>query len=116
MLLAEVMLGSVGQEPYRLWAIGPSSPQGDLRVSAEACLRALEDYSAQAHDFEILGVKVLKAFDANLAVVSLSHRDARGRTRLVGSYLAEDDSNRGAAIAVLNATNRILETDRGDRM
>jgi hypothetical protein len=29
-------------------------------------------------------------------------------TRLVGCYLADADNRRGAALAVLNATNRVL--------
>jgi hypothetical protein len=93
-------------------AIGPSSPLGDLRVSAEACVRALEDFSEAALHFELLGVKHVRAFDANLAIVSIAHREAQGMVRLVGCYLAADDVNRGSAIAVLNATNRVLAAER----
>ncbi len=35
------------------------------------------------------------------------HGDGSGH-RVVGSYLTENDAPRGAALAVLNATNRIL--------
>jgi hypothetical protein len=97
-------------------SIGPSSPLGDLRVSAEACLKALEDYTPDAQRLEILGVKQIRAFDANLAIVSIAHKEARGTLRLVGCYLADDDVNRGAAVAVLNATNRVLGVDLMARM
>lgn len=93
-------------------AIGQSSPLGDFRVAAEAALRALEDFAKDAMHFELLGVKHVRAFDANLLIVSVglreeSQQDAQ-MTRLVGCYLAETDTRRGAAMAVLNATNRVL--------
>ncbi|HVX40617.1 MAG TPA: hypothetical protein VHB25_13690 [Gemmatimonadaceae bacterium] len=89
-------------------AIGQSSPLGDFRVAAEAALRALEDFTKDAMHFELLGVKHVRAFDANLLIVSVSLREDSGLTRLVGCYLAETDTRRGAAMAVLNATNRVL--------
>ena len=58
--------------------------------------------------FELLGVKAVRAFDATVVIVSLSARDAAHASRLVGSYLTDNDPPRGAALAVLNATNRIL--------
>src|SRR5262245_19886903 len=98
-------------------AIGQSSLLGDFRVSAEAALRALEDFVKDAMHFELLGVKHVRAFDSNLLIVSVAHRDSERTTRLVGCYLADTDTRRGAAMAVLNATNRILGNflARGDR-
>ena len=98
-------------------AIGQSSLLGDFRVSAEAALRALEDFVKDAMHFELLGVKHVRAFDSNLLIVSVAHRDAERITRLVGCYLADTDTRRGAAMAVLNATNRILGNyiARGER-
>lgn len=89
-------------------AIGQSSPLGDFRVAAEAALHALADFGKGAIQFELLGVKHLRAFDENLIIVSLSMREGVKLTRLVGCYLAENDTRRGAAMAVLNATNRVL--------
>ena len=86
---------------------GASSPLGDLRTSAEACLRALAQFSAGI-EFELMAVKHIRAFDSNLAIVSISHRQEGATYPLVGCYLAKDDVCRGAAIAVLNATNRVL--------
>ncbi|MGH7637788.1 MAG: hypothetical protein ACREOK_09050, partial [Gemmatimonadaceae bacterium] len=53
------------------------------------------------------GVKLVRAFDANVVIVTSTQRSARG-TRLVGCYLSDRDAVRGAALAVLNATNRVL--------
>lgn len=89
-------------------SIGQSSPLGDFRVAAEATLRALEDFVKEVMHFELLGVRHVRAFDANLLVVSVSLREDSQLTRLVGCYLAETDTRRGAAMAVLNATNRAL--------
>jgi hypothetical protein len=88
-------------------ATGPSSPLGDLRISAEACLQALIAFAGPM-GFELMAVKHIRAFDSNLAIVSITHQQDGQNFPLVGVYLAKDDVCRGAAIAVLNATNRIL--------
>jgi hypothetical protein len=88
-------------------AEGPSSAIGDLRLSAAAAMQAVEAFAQGSLGLELLGVKLLRAFDANVVIVSATQRSARG-TRLVGCYLAEKDTVRGAALAVLNATNRVL--------
>ena len=89
-------------------SFGQSSPLGDFRVAAEATLRALDDFTKGVLQFELLGVKHIRAFDANLVLVSVSVRENGQYNRLVGCYLAETDTRRGAAMAVLNATNRVL--------
>jgi len=89
-------------------SMGQSSPLGDFRVAAEAALRALDDFTKGVLQFELLGVKHIRAFDANLVLVSVSVRENGQYNRLVGCYLAETDTRRGAAMAVLNATNRVL--------
>jgi hypothetical protein len=50
----------------------------------------------------------VRAFDATVIIVSLSAREPGGARRLVGSYLTDTDPPRGAALAVLNATNRMM--------
>jgi len=83
-------------------------PLGDFRVAADAAIRALEDFAKGAMHFELLGIKHVRAFDSNLLIVSVSLREDSQLTRLVGCYLAETDTRRGAAMAVPNATNRVL--------
>ncbi|HUL49347.1 MAG TPA: hypothetical protein VLT79_04945 [Gemmatimonadales bacterium] len=87
---------------------GVNSQAGELRCSANAAVRALERASQPKVAFEVLGVKAVRAFDALVIIVSLSARASETVSRLVGSYLTEQDAPRGAALAVLNATNRIL--------
>jgi hypothetical protein len=87
---------------------GLSSPLCDLRVAAEATIDALQNFASGALRFELVGVKTLRAFDANVVIVSVSLKRDGGAIRLLGSHLSEDDQLRSSAIAVLNATNRIL--------
>jgi hypothetical protein len=88
---------------------GLASQAGELRCSAQACVVALGQ-AVQGMSFELLGVKAVRAFDATVIIVSLAvHGEGPGAGhRVVGSYLTETDTARGAALAVLNATNRIL--------
>lgn len=88
-------------------AEGQSSPIGDLRLGAEAAMHAVEDFADGSLGLELMGVKLIRAFDANVVIVSATQRSARD-VKLVGCYLADDDAMRGAALAVLNATNRAL--------
>ena len=85
-----------------------ASQAGELRCAAQAALEAI-DHAIQARvKFELLGVKAVRAFDATVVIVSLASRDDARASRLVGSFITDDVSARGAALAVLNATNRVL--------
>ena len=88
-------------------AEGLSSQTGQLRCAAEATVEALEQAVDGKVKLELLGVKAVRAFDAVVIIVSLSCHNGTAQ-RVVGSYLSEDELPRGAALAVLNATNRLL--------
>lgn len=87
---------------------GQSSPTVDLRVAAEAALRGIEQFTDGALSFELIGVKAIRAFDATVIIVSVTNRKPEGPQRLIGAALEESDSPRGAVVAVLSATNRVL--------
>ena len=87
---------------------GLASQAGELRCAAQACVNALAEAVQGGMGFELLGVKAVRAFDATVVIVSLAVHGEETGHRVVGSYLTEDDPARGAALAVLNATNRIL--------
>ncbi len=89
-------------------AEGVISQAGELRCAAQAAVRALERAAQPDLAFEVLGVKAVRAFDATVVIVSLSARSTDTVSRLVGSNLTQGDPGRGAALAVLNATNRLL--------
>jgi len=88
-------------------AEGLGSQTGQLRCAAEATVEALEQAVDGKVKLELLGVKAVRAFDAVVLIVSLSCHNGTAQ-RVVGSYLSEDELPRGAALAVLNATNRLL--------
>lgn len=87
---------------------GLCSQAGELRCAAQACVGALAEAVQGDMGFELLGVKAVRAFDATVVIVSLAVQGEGSGHRVVGSYLTETDAARGAALAVLNATNRIL--------
>lgn len=89
-------------------AEGLGSQAGELRCAAQAAAQALERAVDHKLVFELLGVKAVRAFDATVIIVSLSCHNGDPATRLVGSCLSETELHRCTALAVLNATNRLL--------
>jgi hypothetical protein len=63
--------------------------------------------TGQTLSVRLVGVKQVRAFDAELTVVSL-YRVGAPAQKLLGSVLTGTDPHRAAAIAVLNALNRTL--------
>lgn len=105
---AKVVLSWADGRQFVGEAEGIISQAGELRCGAGATVRALERVVQPQMGFELLGVKAVRAFDATVVIVSLSARQDARASRLVGAYLTDEDPPRGAALAVLNATNRIL--------
>jgi hypothetical protein len=106
---ARVILRWQDADEYDGESEGLASQAGELRCAAEACVIALSKAVKGALRFELLGVKAVRAFDANVVIVSLAVPDQNQTHRLVGCYLTEDqDPTKGAALGVLNATNRVL--------
>jgi hypothetical protein len=84
------------------------SQAGELRCAAQAAVEAIQRAMGAEVNFDLLGVKAVRAFDATVVIVSLTSHAQSQPARLVGSYITDDYSARGAALAVLNATNRVL--------
>jgi len=84
------------------------SQAGELRCAAQAALEAITRAVEPQVTFDLLGVKAVRAFDATVVIVSLTSRADAQASRLVGSFITDDVSARGAALAVMNATNRVL--------
>ena len=105
---AKVVLERSKGNAYEGVADGMASQAGELRCAAEATARALQSVVGDRLHFELLGVKAVKAFDSSVVIVSLASRDDGPTTRLVGSCLVDEDLPKGASLAVLNATNRLL--------
>jgi hypothetical protein len=105
---AKVVLSWLDADEFTGESEGLTSQAGELRCAAQACVAALSKAVKDEVKLELLGVKAVRAFDANVVIVSLSVPAETDGQRLVGCFLTDEDPPRGAALAVLNATNRIL--------
>lgn len=79
----------------------------ELRTIASAALTAIAALVPHEVKVRLAGVKMVRAFDAELVVVSLYRPDDEPHN-LVGAVVAGDDPRRAAATAVLSALNRLL--------
>jgi hypothetical protein len=104
--VAEVELEWAG-ESFREVLEGEGGAPLELRLAALATLRSLHAILHGRVEFELVGIKGFRAFDAEVVVAVLRGGTSDGRT-LIGAALATDNLHRSAALAVLNATNRIL--------
>lgn len=106
---AAVILGWDSGEQTIGKAQGINSPSGILRCSAEAAISALDELVIEyGISLDLLGVKSIRAFDSVVVIVSLTSNMDNKVQRLVGSCIIQEDAPRGAALAVLNATNRLV--------
>jgi len=97
-------------EEYVGEATGVATREGELRMGAQASLDTIHKVAAGVVEGELTGVKAVRAFDAWVVIAAVRAR-AQGRDyRLLGAKACEeDDLTRSAAIAVLDALNRVLE-------
>lgn len=107
---ARVRLGwTLGRTFEGEWE-GTQTLEGEVRAAAHAALPAVSQATGGRLVFELRGVKAFRAFDSWLVIVSLEGRSDSETRRLLGSYPCPDDNTaRGAVIAVLDATNRMVE-------
>lgn len=110
-LTVEVALQTPEGQRHAATATGQSTPLMDYRIVGDATLKALQLAVGAGVHLELQGVKPVRAFDANVVIVSvLSRLEGEARTRrLVGCHLSEDDDPlRSTVVAILGATNRVL--------
>lgn len=88
-------------------ATGEKGGAVELRTIATAALHALAAIVPGEVEIKLAGVKQVRAFDADMVVVSLYRADARPHS-LVGAVVIGEDIQRAAAVAVLSALNRLL--------
>ena len=84
----------------------------ELRAVAEATLDALEQLTGARLGFRLVGAKRVHAFDADFVVVSFL-RTAESPRHLVGTVSVSTDINNAAALAVLDAFNRLIGVHSG---
>jgi hypothetical protein len=107
---AQVRTEWIGGHVYMGEAEGSRTPEGELRASARATLLAAQAATRGQLEFQLRGVKALRVFDEWMVVVSVRTDWEDLPTRLLGVCpCGDDDTARGAVMAVLDATNRILQ-------
>jgi hypothetical protein len=84
---------------------GETGSAMELRHAAQATLGALGGILDGRMQFTLVGIKSFRAFDTDVVVVLLRTDNINP---LIGASLATSDPYRSAALAVLNATNRVL--------
>jgi hypothetical protein len=92
---------------YHGTATGEKGGAVELRTIATAALEALAAIVPSDLNVRLAGVKQVRAFDADMIVVSLYRPDASPHS-LVGAVVIGEDVHRAAAVAVLSALNRLL--------
>jgi len=80
-----------------------------LRASARAAVDALMQAVGEQHRIEVHDVQVFDAFGHSAVLVHLAAQVQDRTQALMGFCVAGEDPTRAAALAVLNATNRVLD-------
>jgi hypothetical protein len=96
-----------GGTHHRASVTGERSASIELRTAAQATLQALQVFLPEDVTLRLGGVKQLRAFDVELAIVAV-HRTGSSPRNLVGAVVTQGDPLRTVAVSVLNALNRLL--------
>lgn len=96
----------IGRSNYEGASEGVGHEIIELRTAAEATMDALHEAIGYAH-FQLLGIKRLHAFDADVVLVALRDREDASQ-RYIGAVPVRATLLHAAAGAVLDATNRIV--------
>ena len=90
----------------------PGALSDSLTSSAQAAVDALRQALDNKPEIGLLAVEQLEALNAVVVVLSMS--DDERVYRLTGSCSVDEKPARAAALAVLDATNRIVESIRAE--
>lgn len=104
-----VVLSRAG-ERFTGEAIGLETREGAARTAAQAALASVQAATGGRFRAELMGIKLVRAFDAWIVITALRARSVERDYRLLGSGEAPgDDTTRGAVLSILDAANRVLE-------
>lgn len=80
----------------------------EVRTTVAAAIEALEQLAGTSLELRLAGIKQIRAFDAEIMVVSLYRRGPHGQ-KYFGSAVMGPQPHQAAALALLNALNRFLD-------
>ena len=107
--LAKVELEGDQERSFVGTATGGSPDQEGLKTSARAAVDALMQAVGEKHLLEVHNVELFDAFGHSAVLVHLAARVQDRTQALLGFCVLGGDPTRAAALAVLNATNRVLD-------
>ena len=91
-------------------AEGNQTLEGEVRAAAEAAREAATGATGGKLELDLRGAKALRIFDAWVVVVMVRAWIQSEPVQLLGAYPCPDENTpRGAVMAVLDATNRVLK-------
>ena len=93
-------------------AEGMENERSRVELAARATLKAIVEGEAVARPLEVLGAKVIDAFDRTFVFVGVAAQLARETSVLTGSCEVKDSPETASVLAVLDATNRWLTQAR----
>ncbi len=107
--MARVQLEDPEAGGYVGTAVGACAVEEGLQATAKATAAALMQAVGQDHSLEVHGVELFEAFGQSAVLVHLGARLHERTLALMGFCVAGEDPTRAAALAVLNAANRVLD-------
>jgi hypothetical protein len=96
-------------------ASGVETREGSGRAAALATLAAAKAATEDRFDADLVGLKMVRAFDVWIVITALRAHAPDRTYRLIGSSEAPgEDTARGAVLSILDAVNRVLEKYMAD--
>ena len=107
---ARVQFGWERGTIYTGEAEGIRTMEGELRAAAHATIQALGAATSGSLQLELVGVKAVRVFDTWVIIAAARGEHDGEALRLTGSFTCEEEEEvaRGAVMALMNATNRVL--------
>jgi len=94
---------------YKGEAEGNQTLEGEVRAAAQAALKAAAGAIGNRLRLDLRGAKAMRVFDSWVVVVMVWATGEGKTLHLLGAYPCPDeDTPRGAVMAVLDATNRVF--------
>ena len=98
-----------GEQTYVGESEGMDGDRGRVELAARAALAAVGLSEQSARQFSLEGVKLITAFDHEVALAGVLVRQGRQSALLTGSCSVRDSVETAGVLAVLDATNRWID-------
>lgn len=97
-----------GEQSFIGESEGMENERSRIELAAKATLRAIAEGASDARPLDLMGAKVIEAFERQFVFVGVTVQQSRSSALLTGSCEVRDSAETASALAVLDATNRWL--------